>query len=382
MKTSTLTLLSDLIRENSDSIIRQWADRVTRMRTGKGIDTPRLIDHMPTLVEELASVLHSQEEMTIESTDSNDTSETHGTLRFKEGFDVVEVVAEYNVLREVLHEFADQQNVSLGGPLARLVNRKIDHAIAFAVKAYALEKTLELQRRREEHFSFVVHDLKTPLAAIETAISIINTKYKTPDELASRMLDLVQRNARRLHALICHTLQDGANLQTQFTRLEKREFDIWPLVENLIKDCAPLADAAKTHLINVVPEDLSINADAHAVCRIFQNLLSNAIKYTKGGQVIIGARKTSDGVELWVKDSGEGIAPEQLEKIFEKLETDHNGTDGGLGLGLAIVKDLVEGHGGEITVQSEVGKGSHFTISIPDDPKSGLSQAATPATRQ
>src|SRR5581483_537067 len=177
MTSSTLALLSGLIQEEADGIIRQWIIQVMRIPNAREMDRPTLIDHMPDLLEEIWKTLRNHEEMAIESGDSNGNSEAHGALRFQEGFDLVEVVAEYNALRVVLLAFAQERGLSLDGKPGELLHRAIDHAIAFAAKAYATEKTLELQRRREEYFSFVVHDLKTPLSAIQMSMHILDTKY-------------------------------------------------------------------------------------------------------------------------------------------------------------------------------------------------------------
>jgi signal transduction histidine kinase len=364
MSISTLTRLSDLIQQNSSLILREWAAEVMRVPSARDLDHPTLIDHMPDLLEEIRSGLRKQEDVAIDSADSNESSEAHGTLRFQAGFDLVEVVAEYNVLREVLLAFAQEHGISLDGSPGRFLHRRIDHAIAFAVKAFADEKTLDVERRRHEHLSFIVHDLKTPLAAIETSLRILDTKYKDPSALSARFFDIVQRNARRMHALISKLLQDHGNLQTQTTNLEKREFDVWPLVQELIHDFRPLADAAHTELVNAVPEELTVTADAHAVSRVFQNLLSNAIKHTKDGRIVIAGRQVQQGTELSVEDTGDGIASERIEKVFEKLETDST-REGALGLGLAIVKEIVEAHNGSVSVESVVGQGSRFTFVLP-----------------
>jgi signal transduction histidine kinase len=365
MTTSTLTRISDLIRQNSQLILREWATEVMRIPSARDLDHPALIDHMPDLLEEIWRGLQRQEEVAIDSTDSNENSEAHGALRFQAGFDLVEVVAEYNVLREVLLAFAEERGISLDGDPGRFLHRRIDHAIAFAVKAFAVERTLETERRRQEHLSFIVHDLKTPLAAIETSLLILDTKYKDPGAPSGRFLGIVQRNARRMHALISQLLQNHSNLQTQTANLEKREFDVWPLVQELVHDFRPLADAVQTELVNDVPEDLTVTADARAVSRVFQNLLSNAIKHTKGGRIVIGGRKVDQRTELSVEDTGDGIATERIERIFEKLETDST-REGALGLGLAIVKEILEAHNGSVSVDSVVGQGSRFTFVLPD----------------
>jgi signal transduction histidine kinase len=148
--------------------------------------------------------------------------------------------------------------------------------------------------------------------------------------------------------------------------LERREFDLWPLVEALIHDLHPVAETSDTQLTNNVPEDLTVYADASLLKRVFQNLITNALKYTPRGEVVIGAKETGEegGIECWVSDNGAGIPENRIEIIFDKLETDQE-MDGGTGLGLAIVKTFVEAHGGKVTVESKEGVGSTFRFMIP-----------------
>jgi signal transduction histidine kinase len=127
-----------------------------------------------------------------------------------------------------------------------------------------------------------------------------------------------------------------------------------------------VAGTASTRLINKVPDDLMIYADAGLLRRVFQNLIANAIQYTPRGEVIIGAREldTEGVVECWVSDNGAGIPEELLAKIFDKGETDP-ANESGMGLGLAIVKTFTEAEGGKVTVDSKEGFGSTFRFSLP-----------------
>jgi signal transduction histidine kinase len=148
-------------------------------------------------------------------------------------------------------------------------------------------------------------------------------------------------------------------------KVERRTFDLWPVIETLLLDLQPLAAKAATRLVNQVPDELEVRADAGLLRRIFQNLVANAIRYTPGGDVVVGARETGPDapVECWVTDNGAGIAPERLDKIFATLETDPERD--GLGLGLAIVKTFVEAHGGTVEVASVEGEGATFRFTLP-----------------
>jgi signal transduction histidine kinase len=180
------------------------------------------------------------------------------------------------------------------------------------------------------------------------------------------MFKSLRRNVQRLDALVSKVLEENANLQTETgIRIERREFDLWPLVEALIHDIHPVAGTDSTQLTNQVPDDMVVYADAALLRRVLQNLIANALKYTPRGEVVIGARELggSGGAEAWVTDNGAGIGPDLLARVFEKGEADPG--SGGLGLGLAIVKTFVEAHGGEVTAESRVGAGSTFRFSLP-----------------
>jgi len=247
-----------------------------------------------------------------------------------------------------------------------------DRAIGSALQAYATQRALEVQQRREEYLAFVAHDLRTPLNAISWAVSTLEltSSQQSSDAERAQILKTLRRNVRHLEVLVGKVLEENTNLQTETgIKLQRRECDLWPLVEALIHDIRPVAGTASTRLINRVPEDLVVYADAGLLKRILQNLIANAIKYTPRGEVIIAAEEVTaeNAVECRVSDTGEGIPAELLERIFDKGETDPDHS-GGTGLGLAIVKTFAEGHGGKVTVETKEGVGSTFRFSLPNKP--------------
>jgi signal transduction histidine kinase len=249
------------------------------------------------------------------------------------------------------------------------MNRVLDQAIGMAVQTYATERALEVQRRREEYLAFVAHDLRTPLNAVALATRVLEVTFQDGSERAdtARMLKTLGRNVQHLQRLVGKIIEENTNLKTESgIKLERRELDLWPLVEALIHDLHPVAGTGSTKLINKVPQRLVVYADASLLRRIFQNLIANAIKFTPRGKVVIRATELgSEGlVECQVSDNGSGIPEERLEKVFEELETDSQ-SEGGLGLGLAIVKTFVEAHGGKATAESKQGVGSTFRFTLP-----------------
>lgn len=364
MRIATLVGLGELIDKHHDELLSNWHAEVALLPGAEQLDGPTITDHIPQLLRELSENLQSNRS---EANVILSPAE-HGVQRWRVGFDITEVVAEYGILRTCLYRLAEKYNLPFTNQAARVVNTVFDNAIARAIKAYATHMTLELQKRREEHLSFVIHDLRTPLQAISLATTMLE-RFLSDDakiDPVGTSLSTLRRNIGRLDALIKRVLQNETNIQfTDSPNVEKREFDLWSLVESTIQDLYSIANDSNTTLINQVPSDMTIFADARLLGQVFQNLLSNAMKFTPNGKIIVGARQRNGIAQCWVQDTGAGIDGERLDKIFEKLETDHQPEKRGVGLGLAIVKQIVELHGGTIAVESRVGEGSTFTFELP-----------------
>ena len=364
-----LKTLAKLIRRDRDQLLAQWRKLVRELPSAKHLDVPTLNDHLPTLLEELAEALESRSDETIAEALRDGSPLDHGLQRVQDGFDIVEVVAEYNILRGCVHDLAQANGFSLQGQAFHILNRVLDGAIGYAVESFATERALEVRHRREEYLAFVAHDLRTPLNAMSLAARVLDQTIQAAGGNAEsmRMVKSLHRNVRHLETLVAKVLEENTNLETEIgIKLERRSFDLWPLVEALVHDINPVAGTGSTQLINLVPEDLVVFADASLLRRIFQNLIANAIMYTPRGEVRIGAEPgAADGaVDCWVSDNGAGIPAELLDKVFEKGAGDPE-KDGSTGLGLAIVKTFLEAHGGTAHAESELGRGTTVRFDLP-----------------
>jgi two-component system phosphate regulon sensor histidine kinase PhoR len=345
MSIQNLNELAALIKRERDALLSQWREQVRQLPSAKDLDTPALNDHVPALLDELVTAFHSLSDQTIPEALLEGSPPVHGTQRFQDGFDIVEVVAEYNILRGCIHDLAENHGLSLRGRAFHILNRVLDEAIGLAVQTFSTQRAVEVQRRREEYLAFVAHDLRSPLNAIGLAVQVLLPQFSGQSDSAqtAQMLKTLQRNVQRLQALVENVLKESDHIRTETgVKLERREFDLWPLVEALIHDLHPVAGTSSTQLINEIPEDLTIYADASLLKRVFQNLIANAITYTPRGEVIIGAQEVgAEGrIECWVSDNGAGIPEDRLAIIFDKRESDPE-KEGGTGLGLAIVKTFV-----------------------------------------
>ena len=371
MTLTTLQTLANLVRDDRDALLLSWRVQVRQLPSASQLDIPTLNDHIPDLLDELAMALQTNPEQTIPEALADASPTAHGLQRLKDAFDIEEVVSEYNILRGCIHDLATGHQINLQGRPFHVINRIFDSAIGQAVQTFASQQALEVQRRREEYLSFVAHDLRTPLFAISLTGRSLERSLsgQALGADAQRILKSMRRNVQQLQELIGKVLEENTNLLTDSgVKLERRWFDLWPLVEALFDDLETVAAAAQTKVLNQVPDDLVVFADARLLRRVFQNLIGNAIRFSPGGEVIVGARaaETPGAIECWVSDNGQGMATELLQTVFDKGESGgDDGSGSGLGLGLAIVKTFVEAHDGTVGVDSAVGQGSRFHFTLP-----------------
>ncbi len=359
-----LPALAVALDDHKDTIFSRWHAVVSELPGAANLDGREVRDHIPQFIDEMILAIARREK----EVDENSTGSPveHGTQRLAAGFDIKEVVKEYNALRGAVYDVAEKTGIQLSANDCRVINRIIDEAIASAVDTFAREQATELQRRREEHFAFIAHDVRTPLNAIALTAEVLAEDLGESSYECVDMVRALQRNVQRIEELIRHVMEKAHYLEPlEGMSLNRREMDLWPLVHRLIQDLKPVTEAARVRMRNLVPRHLTLNADAGLLVRTLQNLVTNAVKFAPGGEIEIGAKETPDGVECWVSDNGDGIAPDRLGRIFEKGETDNDPTRAGSGLGLTICKQIVEAHGGEISAESRPSRGATFRFTLP-----------------
>ncbi len=364
-----LNKLADLIKQERLTLLSQWRLQVRELPSARHLDIPTLNDHMPSLLDELSTELKSNSKLTIPEVLLEESPPAHGLQRLQEAFDIEEVVAEYNILRGCLHDLATKNGIILQGQPFHVINRVFDHAIGLALETYATQQALEVKQRREEYLAFVAHDLRTPLFAISLAGRVLEQSLpkRGYNEDSAQMLKSLRRSVQQLEGLVQKVLEENTHSESDNgIHLQRRLFDLWPLVERLIDDTALVSESAGVQIVNRVPDDLVVYADASLLQRILQNLVANALKYAPNGIITIGAQNLVDdnSIACWVSDNGMGIPEDMQQKIFDKGETDAE-RDDGKGLGLAIVQTFTEAHGGTVTVESAPGVGSTFRFTLP-----------------
>ncbi len=231
-----------------------------------------------------------------------------------------------------------------------------------------LTRLKQLERTREEFVANVSHELRTPLSLIKGYVETLLDGARHNPEVAQRFLKIIERNAQRLDLLIQDLLTISA-LESGRMKLNLQPVDLHSLAEKVLNDLHGKADARGTTLLNLLPAFFA-QVDANRLDQVFANLIDNAIKYGRTqGRVTVGGRQTETGmIEVSVTDDGPGIPTEALDRVFERfyrVDKARSRDQGGTGLGLSIVKHIIQSHGGEVWVESELGKGATFYFTLP-----------------
>ena len=238
--------------------------------------------------------------------------------------------------------------------------------IVYIYRTIILRRELEEQatNAKLQFFTNISHELRTPLTLIADPIEhIANDENLTKQQ--RNMLQIVEKNVSILMRLVNEIL-DFRKIQNKKMELTLSEFELTHYLKEWVSTFESIATKRKIKVELITPAPIRLCADIYKVERICYNLLSNALKYTgEGGSITIKAKSTDETVEICIKDTGKGIAKEDLKHIFDRFYQVRNSNKDGTGIGLAIVKAFTELQGGTAKVESEVGKGSEFTITLP-----------------
>ncbi|MFZ2053107.1 MAG: PAS domain-containing sensor histidine kinase [Candidatus Aminicenantales bacterium] len=232
-----------------------------------------------------------------------------------------------------------------------------------------IDRHIKLDKLKDDFINTVSHELRTPLSITKEAISLILEKVQGEiNDQQTEILTIAKNNTERLTRII-NGLLDISKIEAGKIELRKEDIDLQSLAREVAQSFEGKAREKGLDLRLSLPErSIPAYADADKLAQIFTNLVDNAVKFTVAGSIEIRAEEKEGSIECGVRDTGIGIASEDLPKIFDRF-TQFGRKDGpgekGTGLGLSIVRGLVEVHGGEIRVESEVGIGTEFTFSLP-----------------
>lgn len=254
-----------------------------------------------------------------------------------------------------------------------VLSQESGELIGAALLLFDVTRLRYLEKVRSEFVANVSHELRTPITSIKGFVETL-LEDELPDETRRRFLQIVKDEADRLEALIGDLL-DLSRLESDTGPLARQDVNVAELVADVVQRLRPQADKKGIVPEIRIPPDLPpVPASRDMLGQALMNLLDNAIKYTPaGGHVWVEARRVAtDFVEISVADDGPGIPSEHLPRIFERfyrVDKARSRAEGGTGLGLSIVRHIVQRHQGSIRVESRLGKGSRFIITLPLHPE-------------
>lgn len=280
------------------------------------------------------------------------------------------VTERINQLKNAAEELADgnlKTRVAVNGrdevaSLAETFNQMAEQLQA------ADQRQRELESLRRDLIAWVSHDLQTPLTSMRAILEALSDGVVEDPETVKRYLLTAQRDVRSLSSLI-DDLFHLAQLDAGGLPLHRADASLSDLVSDTLESFTELAKQQQITLEGNVESNVDpVHMDTQAIGRVLNNLIGNALRHTPAqGRVSVWVRRNPN-VEVTVSDTGEGIRAEDIPHVFERFyrgEKSRSRATGGAGLGLAIARGIVQAHGGEINVESEMGKGAQFTFRLP-----------------
>jgi signal transduction histidine kinase len=267
---------------------------------------------------------------------------------------------------------SDGVEFAVGDRLLTLTARPLASGGA-VVALFDLTPLRRLETVRRDFVANVSHELKTPLTVVGGFAETLVEDGLDADQ-RNQFASAILTNTRRMQRIV-DDLLDLSRIESGGWTPKASSIEIETVAREALASLRAKAEAKRLALrIDVEPPDLRVHADPTAVRQVLTNLADNAVRHTDSGEVVVTAREHGDGVSVEVHDTGTGIRPEHLTRIFERfyrVDASRSREEGGTGLGLAIVKHLVEAHGGRVQAESEIDRGTTIEAWFPNRATAG-----------
>ncbi len=359
------TRLHDLLKHQREEILKRFVLRVREAPfEADKLPRPVLLDGLPGFLDQVVSALVRQEDPGAELgvTSTSAAAAEHGLQRLEIGFDIVELVREYGVLRDVVLELLIEAGAVIDLAEYKAWSRHISAGAAQAVTQFVAAEDQQRDRLVAQHFAFLAHELRHKLNGAVATLSWWQRSQATA-ELAAKTLDeSLAEISGVLDQQLATSRLDGvlAGLELHRERITADE-----LMLAAVRDVRSAAQLRGVTITTSVAPGLALHVDARLLRSALGNLLANAIKFTRtGGKLQLRASASERGVVLEVEDECGGLPNGMIERLFEPfVQLGENRS--GFGLGLAIAQQAVEAHGGRLSADDLPGRGCIFRLELP-----------------
>lgn len=360
---NTTLHLTKLLADRRAEILERWTQRIRREHADKELSRGELWDHLPLFFDQVLAALGAEEVSNTGTPEAevDSPSAVHGTQRLRVGFDLAEVVREYEILTECILDEVERLGGSVSTRAFRRTQALLNAGRAEAIAAYTDRRDAEVARAHSQHIAFVAHELRTPLMTAFMAVSFLRTNARSEDDHA---WSLLVRNLNALRELIDQVLM--ADRFAGEIHMTRESLDLRSVLDEVVADSRLAAERNQVRIILDVPDTLPFNGDLRLLRSAISNLIGNAVKFTHEGDAItVRALRDQGYIAIEVEDGCGGLPDGDTTELFEPfVQRGENRT--GFGLGLAIVKQALEAHGGRAKVRNLPGRGCIFSLELPE----------------
>lgn len=270
---------------------------------------------------------------------------------------------------KVMEHGVDGQRVYLTRDVIPIQSGEWLGTVAFLLILRDVTRAYELEKMRSDFVGMVSHELRTPLTSIRMSVDLLaEPSLGQLSAVQGQFVQAIREESERLLRIV-NDLMDLAKIESGKFEVKPHEVELQEFLDHLLVPfVAPARESQIDIRLEPDPEIPTVLADPDRLTQVFVNLISNAMRYTpSGGSITVGVRPAKEGAlaEFYVRDTGAGIPPEFLPKVFQRFAIESSDAKAGTGLGLAIAREIVQAHGGTISVNSEINKGTEFVFTIP-----------------
>lgn len=355
--------VSGALKEARERIIEDWYARVSERAKARNLPKKAVLNNIAGILDDLIEALAARETRGAVAAIPARAAEEHGRSRLDLGYGLAELGEEYNSLREALLEAVDQAAIRLDNDTAKALHGAVDQAHRLGVERYIRLQQERLKDMQSEFLARLVHDFRGPLSTALNSIELLRKRgFGTPADLKN--LNHIELAARRVLFLVDGELATSQAM-TGSVHVQPEDVDVKVLVDQCLDILRPRFEAKNIEMVLALPSSMRVRSDGLLLGQVLQNLIENAVKYTpEGGRVTIEGAVAQGGMTLSVSDTGRGIAQDLLPLVFDMYHRTER-ISPGRGIGLSVVKTLIDAMGGNVQVESQVGRGSRFTITLP-----------------